>query len=332
MVKGAVVKAPTLKVYRLLSRMAVPSEWSSGLKNGVLVMVQDDVGKAIPGRELSRNRASYITKTPRGGVFGKKSDPKRLTKFLDRLLLFPRVKDACAWAGLSYSSLRCYLAKSESGKSGDGFDLTYREETKRFHLHYADCLDEAVQMVEDEYMTRAVKGYDKILHNKGRVIYRIDPELEGLGFTGSDAYLLDEDGKPIPESIHRQDPKVMLAVLRAWRRDRYGADDKRDVNVRGGVMVVGVRAKTSEEIEELEKQALSAPVDVEFREAEDDQSADQTTRDHSAAAPSAPPVEPPRSAPTTAPQNEPAPARQSIGDGRDRLGRGVVPKGGFKVA
>ena len=295
-------------------------------------MGQDDVDKPIPGRELSRNRASYITKTPRGGVFGEKSDTKRLTKFLDRLLLFPRVKDACAFAGFSYSSLRSYLAKSKNGKSGDGLDLTYREETKRFHLHYADCLDEAVQKVEDAYMTRAAEGYDEALHHKGRVTYQIDPELAGLGLTGPDAYLLDEDGKPIPERIHHQDTKVMLTVLRAWRRDRYGPTDKRDVSVRGGIMVVGVRAKSSEEIEELEKQVLSAPVDVEFRDAEDDQSADQTTRDHSAAAQSAPSVEPPRSAPTTAPQNEPAPAQQSIGDGRDRLGRGVVPKGGFKVA
>jgi hypothetical protein len=285
-------------------------------------MGQDDVDKPIPGRELSRNRASYVTETPRGGVFGKKSDPKRLTKFLDRLVQFPRVKAACAFAGFSYSSLRYYLAKSENGKPGDGFDLTYGEETKRFHLHYADCLNEGVQMVEDEYMTRAIKGYYETLHNKGRVIYQIDPELAGLGLTGPEAYLLDEDGKPIPERIHRQDPEVMLAVLRAWRRDRYGAHDK--LEVRGGVMVVGVRAKTSKDIEELEKQILSAPVDVEFREDEDDGSADQTTKDHSAAAPSAPPVAQRSPALTTAPP-------RTVGDGRERLGRGVPAPGGFKV-
>jgi hypothetical protein len=47
--------------------------------------------------------------------------------------------------------------------------------------------------------------------------------------TGSEAYLLDDNGKPIPERIHHQDPEVMLAVLKAWRRDRYGQHDQLDV-------------------------------------------------------------------------------------------------------
>lgn len=224
----------------------------------------------ISGRELSLNRASYVTETPRGGVVGKKSNPERLTKLLDRLVAFPHVIKACEFTGLSYTSLRYYLAKSETGAPGDGFDLTYGEETKRFHLHYADALDSGIQMVEDEYKQRALKGYYEILSDKGRVIYQIDPELAGLGLTGPDAYLLDEDGKPIPERIQHQDPEVMLAVLRAWRRDRWGQSEKLDVTVRGGVMVVGVRAKNSELNEQTEKQALAETVDVEFREVEDD--------------------------------------------------------------
>jgi hypothetical protein len=226
--------------------------------------------KPIPGRELSRNRAAYITETPRGGVVGKKSNPERLVKLLDRLVAFPNVTKACAFSGISYTSLRYYLAKSETGAPGDGFDLTYGEETKRFHLHYADALDSGIQMVEDEYKQRALSGYYEILSDKGRVIYQIDPELAGLGFTGPDAYLLDEDGKPIPERIQHQDPEVMLAVLRAWRRDRWGQSEKLDVTVRGGVMVVGARAKSSKLNEESEKQALAEPVDVEFREVEDE--------------------------------------------------------------
>jgi len=226
--------------------------------------------KPIPGRELLRNRASYITETPRGGVVGKKNNPERLTKFLDRLVQFPEVTKACLFVGMSYTTLRYYLAKSETGAPGDGFDLTYGEETKRFHLHYADALDAGIQMVEDAYTQRALKGYYEILSDKGRVIYQIDPELAGLGLTGPDAYLLDEDGKPIPERIQHQDPEVMLAVLRAFRRDRWGQSEKLDVTVRGGVMVVGARAKSSKLNEESEKLALAEPVDVEFREVEDE--------------------------------------------------------------
>src|ERR1700726_1287625 len=88
------------------------------VENGRLVMGQDEQPSTggdktpIPGRELSRNRASYVTETPRGGALrGKKSNPERLTQLLDRLVAFPHVMDACAFTGLSYTSLRYYLAK-----------------------------------------------------------------------------------------------------------------------------------------------------------------------------------------------------------------------------
>jgi hypothetical protein len=236
----------------------------------------------VTGRELFLRRAELTKETPSGGVggggrpskrdnpIGRKYNPERLRKFLDRLVKFPRVGDACAFSGISYSTLRYYLVKSEAGRVGDGMDLTYGEETKRFHLHYADAIQAGVQMVEDEYMQRAINGYYEVLHDKGRVIYQVDPALEGLGLTGPDAYLLDEDGRPIPERIKHQDPETMLAVLRAWRRDVYGRHEKIDVSVRGGVMVVGTRAKSSAEIDQLEKSMLEEPIDVEFREVEDE--------------------------------------------------------------
>lgn len=215
------------------------------------------------GRELLRESRSRT-------IVGKKNSPERLTKLLNYIVQFPQVKRACDMAGLSVTTLKYYLTKSEKGAPGDGFDLTYGEETKRFHLHFADCRDAAVQMVEDAYMNRAVNGYYETLSDKGRVIYQIDPELSGLGLTGPDAYLLDADGKPIPERIEHQDPEVMEKVLRAYRRDRWGTHDKLDVNLRGGVMVVGVRAKSSNEIEAGEAAAITAPLDVEFREIEDE--------------------------------------------------------------
>jgi hypothetical protein len=223
-------------------------------------MGQDDT--PTTGRELLRESRSRT-------IVGKKNSPERLTKLLNYIVQFPQIKRACDMAGLSVTTLKYYLVKSEKGQPGDGFDLTYGDETKRFHLHFADCRDAAIQMVEDAYVSRAVNGYYETLSDKGRVIYQIDPVLAGLGVTGPDAYLLDADNKPIPERIEHQDPEVMEKVLRAYRRDRWGHHDKLDVNFRGGVMVVGMRAKDSKEIEELEK-VRSAPLDVEFREVEDE--------------------------------------------------------------
>jgi hypothetical protein len=206
--------------------------------------------------------------SPKLPVIGRKNSPERLTKLLNYITQFPDVKRACAMAGLSVWTLQNYLKKSEAGQAGDGFDLTYGEETKRFHLHFTDCRDTAMQEVEDAYISYGLKHYE-VLSDKGRVIYQIDPVLTGLGVTGPDAYLLDENNRPIPERIEKQDPEVLEKVLRAYRRDRWGQHDKLDVNVRGGVMVVGVRAK-AKEVEAGETDALTAPLDVEFREVEED--------------------------------------------------------------
>ena len=231
--------------------------------------------KPLTGVALQRNLAANITKTPRGGPLqmgrgGKKSNPERLTKFLDRLTKEPNITRVCAAVGLSHKSLRTYIAKSEQGHPGDGFDLDYGGEKKRFHEHYIDVMKLATQLIEDALWQRAFSGYYETLSDKGRVIYQIDPELEGLGFTGPAAYLRDDDGKPIPERIQHQDTEVMLEWVRAHNKEVWGRSDKLDVNVRGGVMVVGVRAKSSAANKETEKQALEAPLDIEFREVEDE--------------------------------------------------------------
>jgi hypothetical protein len=220
--------------------------------------------------------AQALSKLPIGkpgpAMGGRKSNPANLTKLLDRIISNPLdgIYKTCLFCGMTYNTLRRYLEKSETGKPGDGFDINYGDETKRFHLHYEDACQTRIQITEDAYIGRAMAGYYEVLHDKGRVIYQMDPELEGLGLTGADAYLRDEEGKPIPERIEHQDPEVMLMVLRAWRRDRYGAKDQLDVTVRGGVMVVSGRAKSSADIEQQEKELLEAPMDVEFREVEDE--------------------------------------------------------------
>jgi len=200
---------------------------------------------------------------------GRKNTPERMRYFLNKLLEIANVTRACGLSGIAYPTLRYWLEKSENGTAGDGYDLEYAGDMKRFHQHYYDTRDAAIQMVEDAYVDRAIRGYYEVLSDNGRVVYQIDPELDALGFEGPDAYLRDDEGRPIPERILHQDPEVQLQVLRAWRRDKYGAREQVDVTVRGGVMVVGARLKDPKEIEKMEQQLL-APIEVEFREVEDD--------------------------------------------------------------
>jgi len=244
------------------------------IETGVTVMGQNETPVAAPmptGRALQSQLGKLTPDANRGGPLrGKKNNPERLTKFLDRLTKYPHITQTCAAVGMSHKTLRTYLAKSLKGQVGDGFDLDYGGEKKRFHEHYEDVMDLASQLIEDAVWQRAFQGYYETLSDKGRVIYQIDPTLDGLGLTGPDAYLLDENNRPIPERIQHQDPELMLEWLRAHRKDRWGRSDKLDVNVRGGVMVVGMRAKDAKDIEQLERQTLNTPLEVEFREVEDE--------------------------------------------------------------
>lgn len=220
----------------------------------------------------ARAGGAAVNRLPRAQVLeavgisnvGRKNSPERMSAFLDRIMLFPGVVNACLFCGFTYSTLTYWLKKSATGRPGDGFDLEYGEETKRFHEHFIDCRDAAVQIVEDAYVERAMHGYYETLHHQGRVAYQFDQQLLDLGMTGPDAYLKDERGKPIPERIQHQDPEVMLAVLKAWRRDKYGAHDTLDITHKGGVMVVTAPARTSAELETRAVQMAREPIDVEF--------------------------------------------------------------------
>ncbi len=200
---------------------------------------------------------------------GKKSSPERMRLFLDKLTEWPNVSKAALLSGVTYQSIRYWLKKSATGQPGDGFDLQYADELKRFHEHYEDARDGGIQKVEDAYIERAVAGYYETLHHQGQVKYQFDEDLIALGETGPDAYLRDENGKPVPERIHHQDPEVMLAVLKAWRRDTYGQHDTLDIMHKGGVMVVTAPAKSSAELEQRERAGLGEAVDVEFIEVKD---------------------------------------------------------------
>ena len=86
---------------------------------------------------------------------------------------------------------------------------------------------------------RAFFGYDKVLTRRGRVVYKMDEGLEGLGFQGPDAYLRDENGNPIIQTIRNPNGKMLRFILERERPERYGKHPKVDIPRNGGVLVVG---------------------------------------------------------------------------------------------
>ena len=86
-------------------------------------------------------------------------------------------------------------------------------------------------------------GYDKILTYRGRVIYKNDQGLVGLGYQGPDAYLRDENGNLVPETVRVVDPRAIRYILALELPEKYGKNRKIDVPHKGGVLVIGETKK-----------------------------------------------------------------------------------------
>ena len=71
-------------------------------------------------------------------------------------------------------------------------------------------------------------GYDETLTYKGRVSYKFDRVLWSLGHRGPDAYLKDENGDPVPETVPKCDLKMARWVLEPVSPQvRQGSEDGR---------------------------------------------------------------------------------------------------------
>jgi hypothetical protein len=217
-------------------------------------------------RALARKAASRQ-------LVGRKSSPQKLAQILKCLSEMPVIADVCRRTAVSRTGIKYWLEKSQQGFPG--FDLPTGESdedgkpiTRRFHELWADALADGIDRVERAAMQLAL-GQHEPLTDRGRVQYKYDPDLLSLGLTGPDAYLKDKDGKPVPETIIKQDPDMIRFLLKAHRPDQYVATQKVDVNHRGGVLVVGVRPKSSAEFDKQTPNKLEQVTDVEFEEITD---------------------------------------------------------------
>ncbi|MGA9134951.1 MAG: hypothetical protein WB384_23350, partial [Candidatus Sulfotelmatobacter sp.] len=126
--------------------------------------------------------------------------------------------------------------------------LEWRGETAKFHEHFISAMDEGGDQLK-AFAFRVATGYDEILTYKGRVSYKFDPVLLSLGHQGPDAYLKDENGNPVPETVPKCDLKTARLFLELYHPN-YGKDRKIDVTHKSGVLVIGGPSKT----EKLEKE------------------------------------------------------------------------------
>lgn len=206
----------------------------------------------------------------------KKCTPERMLAICKRIADIPVAKDACEMNGVSTHAVKLWLVKSRLGQKGDGFDIVVNPDDDpedhvevRFHDLYDQSLKDGAQSILRGAVKRAM-GYREPLVFQGRVQYKFDPQKLAQGYEGYDAYLLDENGVPIPESVEKQDPDLMQFLLKGMMPETFG--NKTKVEFEGkisGVLVVAQKAATGAAIEEEEKLYRKDPLMVEFEEDDD---------------------------------------------------------------
>jgi hypothetical protein len=239
-------------------------------------------GAITPSKALLERSRSYPVQRA-----AKKNMPEKLKRALDYVAEIPVGADVARRMGISYTTLKYWLQKSFEGAPGDGFDIVLGDEdengtddnTVRFHDAWDTAMMAGVERVEVATIRRAT-GYDEVLTYQGKVQYKYDPEKLaiarelGLAEQVPENYLLDKFGAPVPETVYKMDPDLAMFILKSRKPQVYGAKASVDVNVKGGVLVVGMRAATSEALNELEgtyrKEGRPA---VTFEEGDDDEAA-----------------------------------------------------------
>ena len=180
---------------------------------------------------------------------GRKCSPTRMRLFLDSIAECPIKTQAAKKAGVHRRTPDYWLKSSAAGH--DGFEIDWRGSTAKFHEHFNSAMDEGEDLVR-EIARRMATGYDETLTYQGRVTYKTDWYLWSLGRRGPDAYLKDENGNPIPETIRKVDPKMIRYLLPRLRSTVYGWDRTVDVPRQGGVLVIGGPVKTEKFEEEFD--------------------------------------------------------------------------------
>lgn len=245
----------------------------------------DETPKSRPMGEASRALLERSRSYPVNRA-AKKNTPERLQRLLDYIAEMPITSDACKRASISVSTLKYWLQKSSEGRPGDGFDMALGladenggdENFVRFHDAWEAAMETGVGLVERSVHQRAI-GYEEVLTYQGKVQYKIDPEKYDLYMLlgdpiderNPDLWLRDARGIPVPETVWKMDPDLAMFVLKTRKPLVYGAKATMDVNIKGGVLVVPMRAVTSEDLNTIEAEyRMSEKQLVTFEEDDDE--------------------------------------------------------------
>jgi hypothetical protein len=178
------------------------------------------------GRQIKKQKLSA-----EGAKAHRMLSPERMRIVLDSLRKRPILYDAASKAGIHCKTLEYWIKNSAAGR--DGYDVEWRAETWKLHEHCRDAVEDAHDRLIMVVWPIAMGG----------VIYKTDQSLVDLGYQGTDAYLRDESGNPVVETIRKPNMKMLRLLLELLYPDEFGKSRKIDVPQKGGVLVIGASPK-----------------------------------------------------------------------------------------
>jgi hypothetical protein len=178
------------------------------------------------GRQIKKKRLSA-----EGAKAERMLSPERMRIVLDSLRKRPILSDAARKAGVHRKTLEYWIKYSAAGR--DGYDVEWRGETRKFHEHCIAAVEDA-----HDKLTMAIWPIAM-----GGVIYKTDQSLVDLGYQGTDAYLRDENGNPVVETIRKSNGKMLRLLAERVLPDEFGRNRRIDVPQNGGVLVIGASPK-----------------------------------------------------------------------------------------
>ncbi len=195
------------------------------------------------GRKRGRRRARQLENQKLPVENAKARRMELMLIVLNSLTEVPILWHAANKAGIHRKTLEYWIKRSAAGDAG--YNIEWQGIEWRFHEHCKSAIEEAYGKLMEIMFQRAVVGYDKVLTYRGRVMYKIDQGLVGLGYQGPDAYLKDENGNPVPETVRKADEKAIWFILERYRPE-WGKHPKIDAPHEGGVLVIGDVTKKPE--------------------------------------------------------------------------------------
>jgi hypothetical protein len=152
--------------------------------------------------------------------------------FLDILAECGVLSAAARRAGIHRKTVAYWRKRSAAGDAG--YDVEWRGETWRFHEHCESAIEEAHEKPLDAAYDMAIGG----------VVYKYDPLFLSCDCVGGpDAYLKDENGDPVVETVREPNPKMLRFFLEWKLPDEFGKRRKNAVPRNCGVLVIGAVPK-----------------------------------------------------------------------------------------